>query len=85
MCNDIAMLLRTPTSNYCLHETRLIFCLCDVTELAVTLDNDKINTSSKKKNEEIRTVDTQLTHVSDLVSAGLYTVQLGYNVMPGTE
>lgn len=66
MCNYIAMLLRTLTSNYCLHETRLIFCLCEVTELAVTVYNDKINMSSKKKNEEIsRTVDTELTHVSD--------------------
>jgi hypothetical protein len=66
MCNYIAVLLGTLTSNYCLHETRLIFCLCDVTELAVTVDNGKINMSSKKINEEIsRTVDTELTHVSD--------------------
>jgi hypothetical protein len=41
MCNYIAMLLGTVTSYYCLHETRLIFCLCDITELAVTVDNVK--------------------------------------------
>jgi len=86
MCNYIAMLLRTLTSNYCLHETRLIFCLCDVTELAVTVDNDKINMTSKKKNEEIsRTRHRANSCFRLLVSVVLYTVQLGYNVMPGTE
>jgi len=62
MCNYIAMLQRTLTSNYCLHETRPLWCY----RTSVTVDNNKINMSSKKKNEEIsRTVDTELTHVSD--------------------
>jgi hypothetical protein len=38
MCNYIAMLVKTPASNDFLHETRL----CDITELAVTVDNSKI-------------------------------------------
>lgn len=66
MCNYIAMLVKTLTSNYCLHETRLIFRLCGIIELAVTMDNNKINMNSKKKNEEIsRTGDTGLTHLAE--------------------